>query len=145
MLSHPHSPCHTEEVKRNTLIALVCAGLLAGCAKKPAQDAEAVRRGVIEHVTKNAGLDVSNMDVAVSSVSFRENEANALVSFRPRSGGPNDAMQMNYTLQAEGDKWVVKGKPSMSGAPGGAGGHGGAGGGAIPPGHPAVPQGAPQK
>ena len=115
---------------------LLLALILAGCQRGGPQTREAVRAGIVEHLTSKAGLDVSSMDVEIASVSFRDNEADALVSFSPK--GSTDAaagMQMKYTLASQGGKWVVKGKAESGGAhsaapaqPGGAT--------ALPPGHP---------
>lgn len=93
------------------------------------------------------------MQIDVASVSFRQNEADAMVSFRPK--GATDAsagMQIQYTLEKKGNRWVVKGKRDSGMAP-----HGGAPGampggsmpggsmpgGAMPPGHPPAGKGAP--
>lgn len=108
------------------------------------------------------------MNVDVTSVSFKQNEAEALVSFSPKSGGTaGQGMSMRYTLEKKDGHWVVKhradsgssphgGTGAMGGGMGGAMGggmgqnpHGGSmmppsGGGtsgALPPGHPAVPSG----
>jgi hypothetical protein len=95
------------------------------------QNPEAIRAGVVEHLTSRGDLDLKSMDVSVSSVSFRKDEADATVVFRAK--GSTDAgglMSMSYTLEKKGDKWVVKGKRSVSG------GHGDGAPSAMPPGHP---------
>lgn len=74
------------------------------------------------------------MNVDVQSVNYRGTEADAVVTFRPKAS-PNDAMTMNYTLETQGNKWVVKKKPGSMGA------HPGAQTampGAMPPNHPGV-------
>ncbi len=86
------------------------------------------------------------MQVEIASVSFRQNEADALVSFRPK--GSTDAstgMQMQYTLEKKGGRWVVKGKRDSGKSP-----HGGGGAmtpapqdGVMPPGHPPAGKGTP--
>ena len=78
------------------------------------------------------------MDVQVKTVSFRTDGADAIVSFRPK-GSTDGGLDMNYELELKNGKWVVKPKPQAPGAP-----HGGAvppvgGSGAMPPGHPALP------
>jgi hypothetical protein len=96
---------------------------------------EAVRLAVLDHLSKRAGLNVASMQVDIVSVVFRQNEADATVSFRAKgtTGGP--AMTMNYTLGKEGNGWVVKGRAETGASPHGAAGRmpGGA-----PPGHPQV-------
>ncbi|MCW5983219.1 MAG: hypothetical protein KIT09_34330 [Bryobacteraceae bacterium] len=108
---------------------------LCGC-KKDIQSKEAVRQGVIQHLAGKAGLDVGSMDVEVSSVMFRDNEAEATVSFRPKGAtDPASSMSMTYTLERKGNQWVVKSKSGTAGDP-----HGGmpepGEGGTMPPGHP---------
>lgn len=91
--------------------------LVAGC-KKAGENKDAVREAVIQHLTKNAALDVNALDIAVTDVKFQGDEANAQVSIKPKAA-PDQGMTMSYTLNRKGDKWEVKGK---------AAGHGGAGG-----------------
>jgi hypothetical protein len=130
----------------------VAVSLTCGCNKgRNLQNPEAVRKGVMEYLGSHAGLNLNAMDVEVSSVNFRENEADALVSIKAKgSTDPASAMKMPYTLERKDDKWVVKkgaGKGAAAGhgegrgMPGGAGAMGGMGGGEMPPAHPAVPPG----
>jgi hypothetical protein len=119
------------------LYLTVFAALITGCGRAPQNEA-AVRSGVIEHLSKNSGLDLSAMDVDVTSVSFTGGEAKATVAFRPK-GTPDPGMSMNYTLERRGAKWVVKGRAGSPGMP-----HGEAatpsqpGASDLPPGHPPV-------
>jgi hypothetical protein len=130
-----------SEFSRQAGLKLACvlaaAVLLAGCNRAP-QNEEAVRSGIIEHLSKNSGLDLNSMDVDVTSVSFNASEAKATVAFRPK-GSPDQGMSMNYTLERRGGNWVVKGRAG-GGTP-----HGGTGaptqqpgGSDLPPGHPPV-------
>jgi hypothetical protein len=126
---------------------LAAALLLAGCGRG-VDNKEAVRQGVLDHLSTRAGLDLKSMQVEVASVSFRQNEADAMVSFRPK--GATDAsagMQIQYTLEKKGNRWVVKGKRDSGTAPhGGAPGSmpgGSMPGGAMPPGHPPAGKDAP--
>lgn len=122
---------------------MAAALLLAGCGRG-IDNKEAVRQGVLDHLATRAGLDLKSMQVDIASVSFRQNEADAVVSFSPK--GTTDAaaaMKMNYTLEKKGNRWVVKGKKDSGMAP-----HGGAPGamppgGAMPPDHPPAGKGAP--
>jgi hypothetical protein len=130
-------------VKRPLLLAAV--GLCLAACSGNIHNTEAVRQGVIDHLSarKNLDLDLSSMDLQVTSVSFRENEADATVSFRPK-GGQAAAMSMRYTLERKGNHWVVKNKAETGANPHGAGAadpHGPGGppqGQALPPGHPPV-------
>jgi hypothetical protein len=125
---------------------------LAGCNKGNIDTKEAVRQGVIDYLASRQNLNVSSMNVNVSSVTFKENEADAMVSFAPKGAG-GQPVSIPYTLERKGNRWVVKPR-----AAGGSNPHGGAmppgenphgamppggaeaPGGAMPPGHPAVPQ-----
>jgi len=124
-------------VKIGHLVLIALLGALCSCNKAP-QTKEAVKAGIVEHLGKGAGLDLSSMEVDVTAVTFGENDATATVSFRPKSA-PDQGMQMNYTLQREGKKWVVMKKAGAATssphgdavvAPPPAGG--------LPPGHPPV-------
>jgi hypothetical protein len=120
--------------------ALLCiaALLLAGCSKN-IDTPEAVKEGVLKDIAKK--VDVQSMDVNVDSVSFREKEATAQVSFRPKGAPAAQSIVMSYQLERDGDEWKIKGR-SMQGhdAHAQAGGEaGGAGETPLPPGHPTVP------
>jgi hypothetical protein len=122
---------------------------MLGCGNKAVQSEGAVRQGVIDYLSQRSDLNLSTMQIEVSSVSFRQNEADALISFRPKGGGSEAGMQMRYTLERKGNRWVVKGRgrggPGQSPhgmgqmpqgqAPAGGEATGGSG---LPPGHPPV-------
>ncbi len=131
-------------------MALAVFLVASGCNRN-VQTAEAVRQGVISHLAGRAGLDIGSMDVEVASVAFRGDEADAVVSFRPKgSTDPASVMQMRYTLERQGSRWVVTTK---KGAGGGAhegidqpdNPHQGMGqpSGTLPPGHPPVGEASP--
>lgn len=117
-------------------IVPLALALLAGCSKN-IQTNEAVRAGVIKHLSKNSGLNLAQMDIEVTSVTFRDNEADAVVGFKPKGAGAS-GMSMRYTLERQGNEWVVKKKadsgmghgmmPPSSQPPAAEGG--------LPPGHP---------
>ena len=127
-------------------LALVCCAL-GGC-NRASQSNEAIRAGVIDYVSTK--VNVGAMDVDVTSIDFKGNEADATVSFRAKGADPASGLQMRYTLEQKSGKWVVKDKAQAGGSPHGAatnpggepaGPHGNAGGGALPPGHPALDSG----
>jgi hypothetical protein len=124
-------------------LAALC---LAGCSKN-IDTPEAVKEGVIKDIAKK--VDVQAMDVNVDSVSFREKEADAKVSFKPKGADRSQSITMNYSLERQGDEWRIKTRNMQAheerqpGAPGQAAlppGHPspGAAGGALPAGHPSV-------
>ncbi|MEZ5401033.1 MAG: hypothetical protein R2729_15285 [Bryobacteraceae bacterium] len=89
--------------------------VLAGCGSD-INNKDAVRQGVIDHLSSRKGLDLdlSAMDVEVSSVTFRGNEADADIAFRAR-GSQQSMMQMKYTLERDGSRWKVKAKKDSGG------------------------------
>jgi hypothetical protein len=111
--------------------------LLVACSRGVQSEA-AVRQGVIDHLSERSDLNMSQMQVDVTSVSFRQNEADVVVSFRPKGGEASAGMQMRYTLERKGNRWVVKGR--------GAGPHAqipAPAAGQMPAGHPQLSPGAP--
>ena len=110
---------------------------LAGCSKN-IDTPDAVRDGVLKDVAKK--VDINAMDVSVDSVSFREKEATAQVSFRPK-GAPagSQAITMNYELERDGNEWKIKNR-NMEG-------HQNAqpGSSQMPPGHPLTGSGSGQQ
>ena len=110
-----------------TLLLTLC---LAGC-NHLAQDKEAVRLGIVDHL-QSGHFDMSKMAMDVNSVKFNGTHADATVSVYIKGQTAADGMTMNYQLEQQSGKWVVLGSPK------GAGGmpHAGAAapGAAMPPG-----------
>lgn len=132
----PHR--YNRYVFQARLCTLAMVVLLAGCSKN-IQSNEAVKKGVLDHLSQNKSLQMSSMDVDVTSVTFRGDEADAMVSFKPKGMDASSGMQMRYTLERKGNAWVVR----KSGASGGGMGHGAMappadGSSAMPPNHPPV-------
>ncbi len=138
------------------LCGLAALMLLAGCSSNR-DTPEAVREGVINDLSKR--MDVKNMDVTVDSVSFRDKEADALVSFAPKGAARGQGMSMRYKMQRTGNEWHIASRSSgdlqhheqaMPGQSNGQlpAGHPAIGGGAppesnpnLPAGHPSIPSG----
>jgi hypothetical protein len=141
-------------VKASALIGLVLC--LVGCNKSGIDTKEAVRQGVIDYLAGRQDINVSSMNLDVTAVTFKENEAEATVAFLPKGGGAAQPVSFSYTLERKGNRWVVKPKatgsgknphgmpmgesPNPHGAMPPAGGEMPGGGGTMPPGHPAVPK-----
>ena len=155
-------PCrYNRYVIRLTLSAAAVMSflLLAGC-NKDIQNQDAVRKGVMSYLSKRS--DLLAMDVSVSSVAFREDEATAQVHFQAKgNNSPAAGMTMQYVLERKDGQWVVKGRtgsnashgasgsgvnavPGQGNLPGSLDGMprvptpGGAGSTSLPPGHPSV-------
>jgi hypothetical protein len=99
-----------------------------------------VRSGIIDYLKarqEKTGLNVDMMQLEISNLTFTSsgNEARANVKFTPKAGG--GGMQIPYTLDRKGDKWLVRAH-----AEGGESPHGAAGLPALPPklppNHPSV-------
>jgi hypothetical protein len=148
-------------VKRLT-IATAALGLsiavLSGC-KKDIQSTEAVRQGVLAHLSKRG--DLLSMDVSVTNVTYQQNEAVATVHLQAKGSNTAGAgMDIQYVLERKGNQWVVKGRAggdshgaqgmgapqgAPPGAPSGGPGSIGAMPQTLPPGHPSVKKPEPPK
>jgi hypothetical protein len=124
---------------------LLAVALLAAACSKNIQNSDAVRQAIMDYLSGKAaqtGLNMANMTVDVTALEFERDTARASVSFRVKGMAANAGMSMNYTLDRQGDKWVVRGAGQMSGNPHGGAVPGtvpqGADGAAMPPGHPGV-------
>lgn len=152
---------YNGDVKPIRVLSVLLTGALtlfiAGCTSAK-QDKEAVRLAVIDYAKNKASLDLSHLDVQVSSVRFGNKDATAVVTFKDTSQ-PNAApLEFTYNLESEGDKWVVKGKGAPVGsthspgmpAPEGSPANQPPSDGKMPPGHPpvggaAAPSGTPNR
>lgn len=127
---------------KSVLIGAVA--LLAGCSNRNIDSLEAVKRGIIRDISNN--VNVGAMDVNVVSVSFRDKEADAVVSFAPRGGTPQQGLTMNYTLERQGAEWHIKKRAQgdlqrhAAQAPPGTG-MGNPDSSQLPPGHPSTNEG----
>ena len=136
----PQGACIIGEVKR---IALFTAALLlAACARKNIENKDAVRQAVVEYLSARqaqTGLDMSTMDVNVLAMTFERDTARATVEFRVKNS--DAGMQLNYTLDRKGDKWVVQARQDAGQGHGVVLPPGDAGkpSGELPPGHPSIP------
>ncbi len=132
-------------VAKITFVLILALTSLSSCggSSSSLNTKEAVQKAVVEHLSSRKGLDLdmSSMELDIGEMSFRADDAEATVSFRPK-GSQASAMTMKYSLVRDGAGWKVK--PKAPGAPGSGGNpHGGAmppatEGATVPPGHPPV-------
>lgn len=121
---------------RLTAVAAAVAVFVIGCGPN-IKNSEQVRRDLLAHLEKNAGLDPKELDINITKLTFEGDQANATVSFRPKTATRIDsAMVMNYILDQKDGHWVVakrgdSQKRGMQPTPG-------PGGKDIPKGHPPV-------
>lgn len=112
--------------------------LLTACTKD-IQNKDAVRGAIVDYLQAReakTGLKMDSMQVEVTTMTFSSsgNEAHATVKFTPKAGGTG--MDLPYTLDRNGSKWVVRAH-----AEGGENPHGGTAlpaMPAMPPGHPST-------
>ncbi len=139
---------------------VLTALIFSSCAKKN-DTPEAIKAGVIRDISKT--FNIGAMDVTVSSVTFRDKEADATVTFSLKGTPVAQGMTMRYVMERHDDnQWYIKSRTSSAGAAGGTGGampagHGAAMGGGdtapmdgavggsgsklnLPPGHPQLGQ-----
>lgn len=101
------------------------------------QNKDAVRQGVLDYLTSRPNLSMGGMTVDVTNVTFKDNQAEAQVSFTPKGGPAGGGMTMRYTLEQKNNKWSVVSKADSGQNPHGAGAVPGGGanphtGGAMP-------------
>ena len=124
-----------------TLPLILALAALVGCSRSSNLESEAaVRQAIEKYLASRPNLSMQSMDMQVSGIRFRGQEADADVVFTAKND-VKATMSMRYTLRREGGAWQV--------APQAAGsletGHGmipqGGGSSELPGGHP--PVGAP--
>jgi len=118
-------------VSRSLAVFLCAVAILCSACNRAGENKQAVREGIVQHLSKNAALDVNQLNVDVTDVKFSGNTATAAVSIKPKSA-PEQGMNMTYTLERRGDKWEVQGRAAGHGGAGAAM-SGGLGSGAAPP------------
>lgn len=96
-----------------------------------------VRQAILSRLQDHSGLDLKNLDVNITALTFDKNTARATVFFHPKNDSKLDGgMTMKYTLTERDGKWVVASVADSQGhgVPGGSP----AGSTELPPGHPAL-------
>ena len=88
---------------------------LSAC-KKQTNDSDAIRAGILQHLTSIGTLNMSAMDMDMRSVAVTGNQAHAEVEFRAKnSGPPGGGMQVAYDLEKRGNTWVVLKSQALGG------------------------------
>lgn len=137
-------------------VGVLSFAALVGCSSRNIDTIDAVKQGVVRDIAKN--INVSAMDVNVVSVSFRDKEADAVVSFAPKGMPATQGLTMTYTMERKGSEWHIKSraesdlqKHAAQAPAGGMTGTAPEGSSQLPPGHPpmgggsAAPQGQQQQ
>ena len=96
-------------------LAVALFGLSA--CKNQANDNDAIRAGILQHLASVGTLNMSAMDMDIRSVSVTGNQAHAEVEFRAKaSGAPSAGMNVAYDLEKRGAAWVVLKTHPLGGA-----------------------------
>lgn len=92
------------------ILALLLTAALFGltACKKETSDNDAIRAGILQHLTSIGTLNMSAMDMDMRTVAVAGNQAHAEVEFRARNSvSPVGGMQVAYDLEKRGGAWVV--------------------------------------
>jgi len=106
-------------MQRITLaLGLATALFSLWACKKQTNDSDAIRAGILQHLTSIGTLNMSAMDMDMRSVAVTGSQAHAEVEFRVKTAGaPAGAgMQVGYDLEKRGDAWVVLKTQPLAGA-----------------------------
>ncbi len=96
-------------MKRSASAILLFAAFfhISGCKQQPS-DTDAIRAGILQHLTAVGTLNIRAMQMDIHSVSIKGNQAHAEVEFRPKTGAaPGAGMQISYNLEKRDGSWVV--------------------------------------
>lgn len=119
------------------ILALAALVLLSGC-KKDIQNEPAVKAGILKYLATRTNLN--EMDVSITSISFRQHQADATVHFQAKgNSSPGAGLDIKYILEQQGNEWAVKGRAGGMDHASQMGNPHGAGAATLPPGHPPVP------
>ena len=115
--------------------------LAVGCCLTACRDdlknRDNVRQAILSRLQDHSGLDLKNLDVNITALTFNKNTANATVFFHPKNDSKLDGgMTMKYTLTERDGKWVVANVADSQGH--GMPGASPADSTDLPPGHPAL-------
>ncbi len=100
--------------------AIILLTLTLAACNRGAKNTEAVRQGVVDHLSKS-GFNTQVMDVNVLSADIKGNQADATVSIGLK-GNPSQGLSRKYHLELQGSQWVVTGSQDAGTNP-----HGGKG------------------
>jgi len=123
-------------VFRVSLLSLTMALLLTAC-RNDLKSRDNVRQAILSRLQDHSGLDLKNLDVNITALTFDKDKANATVFFHPKNDSKLDGgMTMKYTLTERDGKWVVASVADSQGH--GLAGSSPAGSTDLPPGHPSL-------
>jgi hypothetical protein len=119
------------------LAAIFSMAILLVACQNGMKSKEKVRAAIMDRIQNKTGLDLKELDVTTTSISFEKNMAYATVAFHPKGDSSvSHGMEMKYTLEQRGDQWQVVNVSDPHGNP--ARSPSSDMGGQLPPGHPSV-------
>jgi hypothetical protein len=90
------------------LLLLLAMSLSVGCGSQARNENDAIREGINQHLASVKSINMSAMDMNVTSVTIQDNKAQAQVNFLPKGSAPGAAgMQVSYSLEKQNGKWAV--------------------------------------
>jgi len=128
-------------VFRVSLLSLAALLVLVACSNDM-KSRDKVQQAILNRLQEHSGLELKNLDVNTTAVTFDKNMAYATVFFHPKGDSKLDGgMTMKYTLTSKDGKWVVVNVADSQG-------HGISGNPRdsstdLPPGHPPLDSGNP--
>ena len=126
---------------RVSLLSLAALLVLVACSNDM-KSRDKVQQAILNRLQEHSGLELKNLDVNTTAVTFDKNMAYATVFFHPKGDSKLDGgMTMKYTLTSKDGKWVVVNVADsqghgISGNPRGSSTD-------LPPGHPSLDSGNP--
>jgi hypothetical protein len=95
-------------MNRGILASLLGVAILCAGCKAKTDDKEAIRLGVVKHLSSMQGLNLPNMEIKVTQFSVNGGQATAQVEIRAKGAeGAGGTMQLAYNLEKRGEEWVV--------------------------------------
>lgn len=122
------------------LLPILAVVALLGSCRTAADERAAMRTALEAHLSQRGNLNLAGMDMEIRVLRQDARSADIQVQFRAKQGG--GSMQMAYTLERQGNGWLVKGSrttagdsahPDVGGAPATSPAPGG-----LPSGHPPI-------
>ena len=97
-------------------LGIIVSLMGVGACKRQASDNDAIRAGILQHLTSIGTLNMSAMDMDIRSVTVNGNQAHAEVEFRPKNNGtPGAGMHVAYNLEKRDGAWVVLKSQALGG------------------------------
>src|ERR1700730_18753598 len=94
-------------MKRPLLSLLGIVISLAACHKVTSQN-DLIRDGIRQHLVSLKTINLSAMDISLTSVAINGNTAQVQVEYLPKTGAPPGAgMKVAYSMEKRDGQWVV--------------------------------------